>query len=88
MTPFHTQCNHFYCLIIFSNAAKNPQSNRKGTFYFSHSEMIVPTTVKLGLNQDGAPLLHNNYEKMKSNRKWRLSLFDSFASNIIAVLYK
>ncbi|XP_065205111.1 multiple inositol polyphosphate phosphatase 1-like [Planococcus citri] len=75
-------------MMSLHNAAENPQSTRKATFHFSHSEMIVPTTVKLGLNLDVEPLIHTNYNRMKSNRKWRLASFDSFASNIIAVLYK
>lgn len=50
--------------------------------------MILPTTVKLGLNRDDEAPKHDNYDLMKDDRKWRLALFDSFAANIIAVLYK
>ena len=73
---------------FFSDAAQNPQLHRKGTFYFTHSEMILPTIVKLGLNQDTEPLLHDNYDTMKLNREWKLAQFDSFTANIVAVLYK
>ncbi|XP_065205097.1 multiple inositol polyphosphate phosphatase 1-like [Planococcus citri] len=75
-------------VMSLENAARDPESTRKGTFYFSHSETILPTTVKLGLHQDTEPLLHDNYDEMKMHRKWKLALFDSFAANIIAVLYK
>lgn len=50
--------------------------------------MIFPTTVKLGLYRDEEPLKHDNYQEMVDGRKWRVAFFNSFASNIAAVLYK
>lgn len=76
-------------LVIFSSdAARNSNASTKAAFYFSHAESVFPMTVKLGLRYDEEPLKHDNYEKMINGRKWKTHVFNSFASNIVAVLYK
>lgn len=37
----------------------------KGTFYFSHSEAVLPFLSLLGINKDDYPLTHENYEQVK-----------------------
>ncbi len=62
--------------------------SKLASFYFTHSETIVPIVTKLGLYQDDKPLTVENYEILKENRKWKSSIFDPFMSNLIFVLYK
>ncbi|XP_065205098.1 multiple inositol polyphosphate phosphatase 1-like [Planococcus citri] len=58
----------------------------RGSFYFGHLEMIMAMFVKFGLCFEEEPLRHDNYEKMKEDRKWRLSYNGTFASNLNAIL--
>ncbi|KAL6955097.1 PHOsphatase [Sarracenia purpurea var. burkii] len=60
---------------------------KKGSFYFSESSPIAAVLKKLDLYHDEQPLRHDNYEIMKTTRKWRSSFIDCFTTNIIAVLY-
>lgn len=37
----------------------------KGTFYFSHSEAVLPFLSLLGINKDDYPLTHDNFEEVR-----------------------
>jgi hypothetical protein len=41
-----------------------------GTFYFTHSEAVLPFVRLLGLYKDTEAPKHNNFEEM-ANRKYR-----------------
>lgn len=71
---------------IFSDAAK-PEPSHYASVYIGHVQMILPLMVNLGVSHDEEPLRYNNYEKMKEDRKWRLSYTANFAANIVVVLY-
>lgn len=43
--------------------AYNPPN---GTFYFSHSEAVLPLLSLLGVNEDGYVLTHSNYEQVQN----------------------
>ena len=61
-------------------------SSRKGTFYFSHSGALLKFLAFLGLFEDTEPLLSNNFDQMRDQRKWRTSKIGPFAGNIFFVL--
>lgn len=63
------------------------QSGPKGVFYFAHSSNVMNTIAGLGFAKDNSHLLSTNYEEMR-DRKWRTSILDPFASNIIVALYE
>jgi hypothetical protein len=42
----------------------------------------------LGLYRDASPLLAENFDVMKDDRKWRTSRIDAFGSNVAFVLKK
>lgn len=81
------RCNSI-CVIYCRQASKNENGSPVGTYYFGHSETILPAIVKLNLYRDEEPLKHDNFEKLKDNRKWRTSQLSPFAANLIAVLFK
>lgn len=63
-----------------------PESNLPvTTIYFTHSGTILKFLTKLNLYKDENKLNHNSFY---DERKWRVSKIDSFASNILFVLYK
>ena len=72
------------------------ENEQNGIFYFTHSGTILKLLTYLGIYKEKVDkvtgrtphLRHDNYEVMKSDRKWRTSLIDSFASNIGFVLKK
>ncbi|XP_065205101.1 multiple inositol polyphosphate phosphatase 1-like [Planococcus citri] len=86
--------SHLGCIVIrdmltsLINASQDVEGINKGKFLFTQSDVLLPATVKLGLHKEKERLGHNNYKKLIKRRKWRLSIFDSFAANIIAALYK
>ena len=44
---------------------KKSYSPPNGTFYFSHSEAVLPLLALLGVNEDGYVLTHSNYESVQ-----------------------
>ncbi|XP_059096069.1 multiple inositol polyphosphate phosphatase 1-like isoform X2 [Tigriopus californicus] len=58
---------------------------KSGTFYFSHSEAILPFLAALDLFKDKEPLRHDNFHTM-SERHYQTSRIGSFSSNVIFVL--
>ena len=61
----------------------------KGTFYFSHSEALLPFQSLLGLYEDDFELTHGIYgEEKTEKRKYRTSRIGSFAQNIGFVFFK
>ena len=64
------------------------EGNQKGTFYFSHSEALLPFQGLLGLYRDAFKLTHDNYSQKKTeNRKYKTSYIGTFAQNIGFVLF-
>lgn len=59
----------------------------KVTALFTHSTAFDQFLVALDANKDDMPLTAENYSQMK-NRKWRVSKFGMFATNIATVLYR
>ena len=65
------------------------KGNQKGTFYFSHSEALLPFQSLLGLYEDDFDLTKDIYgEKKTDNRKYRTSFIGTFAQNIGFVLFE
>ena len=63
--------------------------SQKGTFYFSHSEALLPFQSLLGLYQDDFKLTHDIYGEDKTEkRKYRTSRIGSFAQNIGFVFFE
>lgn len=52
-----------------------------GTFYFSHSEAVLPLLSLLGINEDGLVLTHSNFEQVQE-RKYRVSKMSPFSANV------
>jgi multiple inositol-polyphosphate phosphatase/2,3-bisphosphoglycerate 3-phosphatase len=52
--------------------------------YFKHIFLVF---ARLGLFEDSVPLTHANRQKV-TNREWRTSFMDSFASNLAFVLFQ
>lgn len=71
---------------VFRNLARD-KTGPLGIFYFGHSPNVLSVVTRLGIGKDDTPLLSTNFEQM-ANRKWRTSILDPFASNVIAVFYK
>lgn len=65
----------------------NPSNNEKQSlsFYFTHSGTILKLLTFLELYNDDFQL---TADKFNYQRKWKVSHIDSFASNIIAVMYE
>lgn len=59
----------------------------KVTALFTHSTAFDQFLVALDVHKDEKPLTAENYNQMK-DRKWRVSKFGMFATNIATVLYK
>jgi len=57
-----------------------------GTFYFTHSEAVLPFLGLLGLYKDSEIPTHLNYETMKE-RNYSTSIIGSFSNNFGFVLY-
>ena len=65
------------------------QGKQKGTFYFSHSEALLPFQSLLGLYEDDFDLTKDIYGQRKTeNRKYKTSLIGTFAQNIGFVLFE
>lgn len=75
----------FWLLIFFLSDSSVQQP--KVTALFTHSTAFDQFLVALDANKDDTPLTAENYEQMK-DRKWRVSKFGMFATNIATVLYK
>lgn len=58
----------------------------KSTVYFSHSGTILKLLAHIGLYKDNIPLKSSNYNAL-TNREWKTSQIDAFASNIAFVLF-
>ncbi|CAG9767062.1 unnamed protein product [Ceutorhynchus assimilis] len=58
----------------------------KAVIYFTHSGTLLKILAHLGLYKDNEALTASNYDSM-SNRKWKTSLIDSFATNLALLLY-
>lgn len=58
-----------------------------GTFYFSHSEALLPFLSLLGLYKDDSPLLHTNFEQNKG-RQYRTSKIGSFSTGLAFVKFE
>ena len=54
---------------------------QKGTFYFSHSDALLPFQSLLGLYNDDFDLTNEKYE-VAENRTYRTSYIGTFAQNI------
>jgi len=62
---------------------------QKGTFYFSHSDSLLPFQSLLGLYDDGFDLTEDIFGEAKTdNRKYRTSSIGTFAQNIGFVLFE
>lgn len=59
----------------------------KATIYFTHSGTLLKMLAHLGLYKDADTLTASKYREM-TNRKWKTSLIDSFATNLAFVLYE
>lgn len=57
-----------------------------GLFHFTHSGLLMKLFAALGLFRDEVPQLSGNYAN-QTNRKWRTSYIDPFASNLQLVLF-
>ncbi|XP_055845414.1 multiple inositol polyphosphate phosphatase 1-like isoform X2 [Episyrphus balteatus] len=55
--------------------------------YFAHSTTIETLITALGINKDTVPLKANNFASM-TDRKWKTSIIDPFASNLVAVKFE
>lgn len=69
---------------------KNPSMEEVGsvgTFYFSHSSMILLLLNRLDIAHDKYALTHDNFPT-QNKRLWRTSLIDPFGANLAAVFYK
>ncbi|XP_055845256.1 multiple inositol polyphosphate phosphatase 1-like [Episyrphus balteatus] len=55
--------------------------------YFSHSNTIETLITALGINKDTVPLKANNFATM-ADRKWKTSIINPFASNLVAVKFE
>lgn len=60
-------------------------SEKKATFYFTHSGTNLKMVAFLGLFEDSEKLRHDNYDKMR-DRLWKTSTFNSFGANTAFVL--
>ena len=61
----------------------------RGTFYFSHSEAILPFLSLLGLYQDNFTLTHAIFgEDKATQREYRTSFMGSFAQNVGFVFFE
>ncbi len=70
----------------FENVTRGISGEENGVFYFSHTGAILKFLSHLGLFRDDQPLRHDNYEAMRTSRKWRTSLFNSFGANVAFAL--
>ncbi|VEN59241.1 unnamed protein product [Callosobruchus maculatus] len=76
-------CPAFGDMINFLEA-KDPHS--KVTVYFTHSGTLLKMLAHLGLYKDEQPLTSESFSKM-TNRQWKTSKIDSFATNLAFVLF-
>ena len=55
--------------------------------YFTHSGTILKLLASLGVARDDQHLMHDLFPLYATDRAWRTSIIDTFASNIAFVLY-
>ena len=58
-------------MFFFTIKYLGSQSSPTGTFYFTHSEAVLPFVGLLGLYKDSDAPRHDNFEQMK-DRQYRL----------------
>ncbi|CAH0384074.1 unnamed protein product [Bemisia tabaci] len=82
------------CIIVrdllthFDAVIKNGSTHSPmGVFRFSHSGLMLPTLVKLGMAKDNQKLTAKNYDLL-GKREWKTSMIDPFGANLMAVLYR
>ncbi|KRT83402.1 Phosphatase, partial [Oryctes borbonicus] len=80
---YQQACPAFNDMIKFF---ENKNTPRTATLYFTHSGALLKLLTLLGLDHDKEHLLHSNYMS-NSERKYRTSAFDNFASNIAFILH-
>ncbi len=71
---------------INSPCSENSTNRRLGTFYFSHSEALLPFLGLLGLYRDEDVPTHDNFADMRE-RYYRTSLIGSFSAGVAFVLF-
>lgn len=76
-------CRTVEDILNFFNSADKTQ--KASHFKFTHSGTILKLLTFLELHKDDVEL---SGDKMLDDRKWRTSAIDSFASNIIVILYE
>ncbi len=62
-------------ILILTDLGIHSTPTLKGTFYFSHSEAVLPFVGLLGLYKDSEAPRHDNFEEMK-DRKYRSVLIN------------
>ncbi|XP_071450920.1 multiple inositol polyphosphate phosphatase 1 isoform X2 [Hetaerina americana] len=70
----------------FRSRAAGGDPQKKGVFYFTHSGTLLKLISRLGLYKDEEKLRSNNFSK--AYRKWRVSLLDSFGTNLAFILFR
>lgn len=79
-----------FSLFLHRNLAEgNNKSNTTpiGIFYFSYTDLHIPSLTYLNIKADSQRLLHDNFNMM-SHREFKTSIIDPFSANLVAVFYK
>lgn len=67
---------------------KNSATSPSATFILSHDTLLNQVVSFLGLFHDDVKLRENNFGSLRMDRKWRVTKFSPFASNLGAVLHE
>lgn len=72
---------------IFSRLKIEKETGPNLIAYFTHSGTLLKLISRLGLFNDTQQLLASNFDQ-HSERKWKTSEIDKFATNVAVVLHK
>ena len=67
---------------------KNSAAPPSGVFLLSHDTLLNQVMTFLDLFHDNIKMRETTFEALRRDRKWKVSKFSPFASNIGAVLYE
>jgi len=72
-------------MFVFFSSSSEEERRANATLYFTHSGTLLKLLAHLGLARDKKPLTHKHFA---SERRWRTSQIDAFATNLAFLRYE
>jgi len=72
-------------MFVFFSSSSEEERRANATLYFTHSGTLLKLLAHLGLARDNKPLTPKHFA---SERRWRTSQIDAFATNLAFLRYE